>query len=97
MDFATTQKHAERSQQRATKVQASAGEMAKGFIKTAAQGIMKGKVSKEIREARYETCKACPAFIEDSKRCSDCGCFMEAKTWIGGNPNMLCPRKKWEK
>ena len=81
----------------ATKVGASAGKMASGLLRTAGQAIRNGKVSAEVREERYNTCKACPFFIEDSKRCTDCGCFMEAKTWIGGDPNMLCPQKKWSR
>ena len=79
------------------RVTASAGKMAKGLFKTAAQAISHGKVSAEIRNERYDTCKACPFFIEDSKRCSECGCFMEAKTWIGGDPNALCPKQKWSR
>jgi len=81
----------------ATKVKASAGKMAGGLLKTAGQVMRHGRVSEMIRNERYETCKACPAFIEDSKRCSECGCFMEAKTWVGGDPNMLCPLRKWER
>lgn len=80
-----------------TKVKASAGEMAKGLLKTAGQAIRHGKVSPEIREERYDTCKSCPAFIEKTKRCSECGCFMEAKSWVAGNPDTLCPLKKWSK
>ena len=79
------------------RVSASAGKMAKGLLKTAGQAMRHGKVSKEVREERYDTCKACPFFLEDSKRCSDCGCFMEAKTWVGGDPDMLCPQKKWSR
>ena len=79
------------------KIQASAGKMAKGLLKTAGQAIRHGKVSAEIREERYDTCKACPLFDPESKRCTDCGCFMEAKTWVGGDPDMLCPQKKWSR
>ena len=75
----------------------SVGKMAKGLVASAGQAIRHGKVASEIREERYETCKACPAFMKDSKRCSECGCFMEAKTWIGGDPDKLCPLKKWER
>ena len=78
-------------------VKASAGRMAGGLLKAAGQAMRHGKVSEVIRNERYDTCKACPAFIEDSKRCSECGCFMEAKTWIGGDPKALCPLKKWER
>ena len=79
------------------KVKASMGQMAAGLLKTGAQAVRNGRVSSEIREQRYDTCKACPAFLENSKRCSECGCFMEAKTWIGGDPKKLCPLKKWER
>ncbi len=81
----------------AKKVKAGAGKMAKGFIKTAKQAVLQGKVSKEVREERYDTCKACPFFDAESKRCKDCGCFMEAKTWVGGDPDKLCPRQKWSR
>ena len=76
-------------------VKASVGDMAKGLVKVAGQAVRNGRVSEEIRNERYDTCKGCPAFIKDSKRCSECGCFMESKTWIGGDPNTLCPLKKW--
>ncbi len=75
----------------------SVGKMARGLIKTAGQAVIHGKVSEEIRNERYDTCKACPFFNPESKRCNDCGCFMEAKTWVGGDPDMLCPQKKWSK
>jgi hypothetical protein len=78
-------------------VKASVGQMAKGLARTAGQAIRFGKVSAEVREERYDTCKACPAFNPDSKRCSECGCFMEAKTWIGGDAKKLCPLKKWSR
>jgi len=81
----------------ATKVKAGAGKMVGGLLKTAGQAMRHGKVSEVIRNERYDTCKACPAFVESSKRCSECGCFMEAKTWIGGDPNALCRLKKWER
>lgn len=81
----------------ATKVKASVPKMAGGLLKAAGQAIRYGRVSTEVREERYSTCKGCAAFIEDSKRCSECGCFMEAKTWIGGDPDVLCPRQKWSR
>lgn len=79
------------------KVKASPRAMAKGLVKTAGQAIRHGRVTQEIRDERYATCKACPAFLEDSKRCSECGCYMEAKTWVGGDKDALCPLKKWER
>ena len=82
---------------KAKRVNASLGKMAKGMVSSGISLARHGKVSAEIREERYDTCKACPFFIEDSKRCSDCGCFMEAKTWVGGDPKMLCPQKRWSR
>lgn len=82
---------------KSTKIKASAKEMAGGFLKTAGQALTQGKVSGEIRKERYDICKSCPSFVEKTKRCSECGCFMEAKTWVGGDPDMLCPLKKWSR
>jgi hypothetical protein len=85
------------SQVEPTERRKGVGRLAKGLMKTAGQALRNGKISAEIREERYDTCKACPAFDSSSKRCNDCGCFMEAKTWVGGDPNMLCPQKKWSR
>ena len=81
----------------ATHVKASAREMITGFSKATGQAVRFGKVSREIRNERMDTCRNCPSFIKDSKRCSECGCMMEMKTWIGGNPNTLCPLQKWSR
>ena len=78
-----------------TEVKASLGAMAKGAIGNAMKFARNGKVSFELREERMATCKSCPHFIEQTKRCSECGCFMEAKTWIAGDPKILCPKAKW--
>jgi hypothetical protein len=95
---AAKNKYAKRSEPaHDTEVKTNIGQMAKGFIQTAKQAVVSGKVSREIRQERYETCKACPHFIEESKRCSECGCFMEAKTWVAGPPKMLCPKDKWSR
>lgn len=80
-----------------TKVSVTPAQMAKGFLRTATQAIANGKVDTALREQRYNICKECPHFIEESKRCSECGCFMEAKTWVAGDPKMLCPKNKWPK
>ena len=79
----------------ATKVKASTKDMITGFSKATGQAVRFGKVSSEVRNERFNTCKGCPSFIEDSKRCSECGCNMQAKTWIGGDPKNLCPLQKW--
>lgn len=77
------------------RVKASPMQMAGGFMKTAVQAVQFQNVSEEIRNERYDTCKACDSFIVESKRCSECGCYMEAKTWVGGHKDRLCPLKKW--
>jgi hypothetical protein len=79
------------------KIKATVAGLARGLGKTALQGILNGKVSREVREERYDICKACSAFRKQDKRCSECGCFMEAKTFIAGDPDMLCPLKKWSR
>ncbi len=74
----------------------SAAKMAKGLLSSGAQAIRRGRVSKDIREERMATCEKCPLYDPKNKRCRDCGCFMEAKSWIGGDPNNLCPQQKWK-
>jgi len=78
-----------------TVVKASAAKMASGLLKNVGYLASNGKVNSEIRQERYDICLECPHFIEDSKRCSECGCFMEAKTWIAAEPSLLCPKNKW--
>lgn len=80
-----------------TAIKASISDMAKGLFKNVGYAIKDGRVNSEIREERYNICKACPHFIEESKRCSECGCFMEAKTWLAADPKMLCPKQKWSR
>lgn len=83
--------------ERDTRVKASMSRMAKGLISNAATAMTQGRVAPSIREERFKTCKACPHFIESSKRCSECGCMMEMKTWLNGDPKQLCPKQKWER
>lgn len=78
-------------------VKASAGDMAKGLLRTAALAAANGRVTAEVREERLKTCIECPHFIEGKARCSLCGCFMKAKTWVKADPNQLCPAKKWDR
>ena len=82
--------------QHATEVKPGMRQMAGGLINAGRQAIFNGKVASGVREERMETCRQCPSFIEASRRCSECGCFMEAKSWIAGNPDTLCPLKKWK-
>jgi len=79
------------------KVKASLSTMAKGLVRSAGMAIRHGKISEEIRNERFETCQKCPAYNHNSSRCSECGCFMKVKTWINGDPDLLCPLRKWER
>ena len=83
--------------QHATRVKASLADMGKSLAKNAALAFTKQNVESLVREARMETCRQCPSFIVDSQRCAECGCFMAAKTWLNGDPKVLCPLQKWEK
>lgn len=72
----------------------SLAEMSTGLLKTAGIALRNGKVDASTREARMETCKACPSFNAKTSQCKECGCLMVAKTWINGGPG-LCPLAKW--
>lgn len=50
-----------------------------------------GRVETEVAAERMEICKACP-FLQAAGTCSECGCFMAAKTKL---PNAFCPKDKW--
>lgn len=91
----TVDEYQKMSVERDTVIKASAADMAKGLFRNVGLAVTQGKVSKEVRDERYNICKQCPHFIEQSKRCSECGCFMEAKTWINAKPSILCPKDKW--
>jgi hypothetical protein len=41
---------------------------------------------------RYNICKGCPEFINLSKQCKKCGCFMSAKTKLAA---ASCPIGRW--
>lgn len=79
------------------KVKPTALEQLKGLGSTAVQAARSGKVSSAVRNQRLETCFNCPDFIPNSQRCSLCGCYMKAKSWVAGDPKKLCPAKKWDR
>jgi hypothetical protein len=47
---------------------------------------------KEEAEKRFSICLECPQLIQSTKRCSECGCFMAAKTKL---KLATCPLNKW--
>jgi len=49
-------------------------------------------VDKEVSDNRMNTCISCPSFIELTKQCKKCGCYMPAKTRL---KKATCPMNKW--
>lgn len=45
-----------------------------------------------VAHERYDMCEQCPEFINLTKQCKKCGCFMPAKTKV---PHAFCPLNKW--
>jgi hypothetical protein len=74
------------------KIKATTLDMAKSLTVTTVKAFTRGRLNKEDRDERYNTCLNCPSFIRHSKRCAECGCFMSAKTWVAG---ATCPLGKW--
>jgi hypothetical protein len=50
-------------------------------------------VTEDIYIERINICNSCPFFRKEDKRCTKCGCFMEAKTRL---KKTYCPVNKWE-
>ncbi len=48
--------------------------------------------SEELANHRYSLCQGCPFFIDLTKQCKECGCFMTVKTKL---LNAACPQNKW--
>ena len=49
--------------------------------------------TKEEAAQRYEVCKTCVMFAPTTRLCTDCGCFMPAKTKLR---QAGCPRGLWQ-
>jgi formamidopyrimidine-DNA glycosylase len=59
-------------------------------------GVIHGKgvmVAEETYHRRMSICNSCEFFRQEDKRCTQCGCFMEAKTRF---KKTYCPVHKWE-
>ena len=72
-------------------VEATAGEMAAGVLRSAGRLLKHGTATAEVKAARLATCDACPHRLA-SGRCAKCGCFLAAKTGIAAE---ACPIGKW--
>lgn len=77
----------------------SVGDMAKGLLSSAkdiVSGVVHGEgllVSEEVYTTRMSICSTCEFFRLEDKRCTQCGCFMEAKTRF---KKTYCPVHKWD-
>lgn len=49
--------------------------------------------SSDVQESRMAICRECE-HLTKLKRCRQCGCFMDAKTWLA---DQECPIGKWNK
>lgn len=74
-------------------------DMAKGLLGSAKDivgGALQGEgvmVTEDVYNTRMSICNGCEFFRKEDKRCSQCGCFMEAKTRF---KKTYCPIHKWE-
>lgn len=72
--------------------------MAKGFLgsaKDVLSGAIQGDgvlVTEEVYTTRISLCNSCEFFRIEDRRCTQCGCFMEAKTRF---KKTYCPVHKW--
>jgi hypothetical protein len=48
--------------------------------------------SEEEAGRRFDICLKCPSLNKSTKTCSECGCFMAAKTKLS---HAHCPLNKW--
>lgn len=68
-------------------------EAAEAAANKAAEAYENARVDDVIREERYDICKACPHFVNLTTTCTQCGCFMAAKTYLA---HASCPIGKWQ-
>ena len=76
----------------------STGEMGKNLadllLKIAQESIEGNSilVSNDEQQRRLDICLACKYFVEKSRRCRKCGCYMNHKTQFTASQ---CPIQKW--
>lgn len=65
------------------------------MAKIIASDSLKGKrllTNKKEQEERLSICKTCSFYDEKQIRCTQCGCFLEAKVKVA---SQYCPVGKW--
>jgi hypothetical protein len=76
----------------------SVADMARGFLDSAKDvimGVVQNEgviVTDEIYNTRMSICNACDFLRKEDKRCTQCGCYMEAKSKF---KKTYCPVGKW--
>jgi len=67
------------------------------MAKVLADDTLKGKrllTNKQEQEERMSICRSCKYYDDQQIRCTQCGCFLEAKVKVAGQ---YCPISKWVK
>lgn len=78
-----------------TEMKADAKKMAESLLDSASRLVRNKRVTADVRAERLKTCATCPSFNRKKRRCNECGCFVDVKSWLGGDPTSLCPLSKW--
>jgi TRAP-type mannitol/chloroaromatic compound transport system substrate-binding protein len=68
-------------------------EVAEQAAKAASTAYDEMTVSDDVREERYDLCKACEYYYSVTTTCKKCGCFMSAKTYLAAAE---CPTGRWK-
>jgi hypothetical protein len=56
--------------------------------------VDKFRCSYATQKNRIELCKTCDRFNSVLRMCKECGCLMDAKTWMA---DQECPIGRWQK
>jgi ribosomal protein L32 len=69
------------------------GDIAKAYSKLLAKKLnISSEESNILSKKRLAVCDECPFYLILHKTCSECGCYMPAKTLL---KDAECPKKYW--
>lgn len=68
--------------------------LALGTIKLTFARVLGFEILARVEEVNFRRseCEGCQFFIEESRQCGVCTCFVDGKVWI---TTESCPKKKW--
>ena len=71
------------------------GQMFKNFAKDLTTNLKAGFpiVTQEQYEERLDTCRVCDDYIEETRRCGKCGCYLEYKARLRASTCPMTPTK----